>query len=170
MRALSRILLLVIIAVVGSALYVRFAPLELTVADANPYFDMAPEEPNWALAAPNEAGLDDVRTIEAGVYAAGPEELMSAFEEVALSQPRVEPAPLATGDPLLRAFVQRSALMGFPDVISVRAIDLGAGDAGTRAGLVIYSRSVYGYSDLGVNGERVASWLAALDDRVERVR
>ena len=29
--------------------------------------------------------------------------------------------------------------------------------------LVLYSRSVYGHSDLGVNRARVTAWLAALD-------
>jgi len=31
---------------------------------------------------------------------------------------------------------------------------------------VIYSRSVYGHSDLGVNLARVRAWLAAVDDAI----
>lgn len=56
-------------------------------------------------------------------------------------------------------FVQRSALMRWPDVVSVKLIDLDGG----RSTLAIYSRSVYGYSDLGVNRARVRRWLAALN-------
>ena len=41
-----------------------------------------------------------------------------------------------------------------------------------RATLAIYSRSVYGRSDFGVNGKRVTRWLAdlavALEDRTNR--
>jgi uncharacterized protein (DUF1499 family) len=32
--------------------------------------------------------------------------------------------------------------------------------------LIMYSRSVYGRSDLGVNRQRVATWLAALQTKI----
>jgi len=56
-------------------------------------------------------------------------------------------------------YVQRSALMRFPDSITVRFIPLGT-DSST---LAIYSRSNYGYSDFGVNEARIRTWLAALE-------
>jgi len=34
--------------------------------------------------------------------------------------------------------------------------------------LIIWSRSVYGYSNMGVNRARVAGWLAALDRRISQ--
>ena len=48
--------------------------------------------------------------------------------------------------------------MGFPDAISIRLMPEGAGTK-----LEIFSRSRYGYSDLGVNAARVAAWIAALE-------
>jgi uncharacterized protein (DUF1499 family) len=54
--------------------------------------------------------------------------------------------------------VQRSPIMRFPDVITVRIIPLGP----AHSTLAIYSRSIYGYSDLGVNRARVTRWLERL--------
>jgi len=54
--------------------------------------------------------------------------------------------------------VQRSALFRFPDTVSIEVIPLGD----SRSTLAIYSRSTYGYSDLGVNRKRIERWLARL--------
>ena len=59
-------------------------------------------------------------------------------------------------------FEQRSRFFRFPDLISVRFIPNGENESS----VAIYSRSRYGYSDLGVNRERVRSWLKALRDRL----
>jgi uncharacterized protein (DUF1499 family) len=48
--------------------------------------------------------------------------------------------------------------MRFPDYITLRTVDLGDG----VSGIAVWSRSRYGYSDLGVNRERVEKLLAAL--------
>ena len=68
---------------------------------------------------------------------------------------------LASDDqPRLQAqFVVRSAWLNFPDLI-VAQVNVAGPDAST---LVLYSRSVYGYGDFGVNRARVVTWLTALD-------
>ncbi len=66
-------------------------------------------------------------------------------------------------DPQIQ-FVQRSRLMNFPDLITVRFYDLGE----NRSTLAIYSRSLYGYYDLGANRRRIKSWLLELERRVSR--
>lgn len=58
--------------------------------------------------------------------------------------------------------IQRSAFWRFPDSITVRFIPLPEGGST----LAIYSRSLTGYSDFGVNRKRVEAWLAALDVEV----
>lgn len=139
---------------------------------ADPLTVEAPSSPNWALSAPREVETASAPTRETPIYATGPEELKAAFQAVAMADERVTPfAPLNQPDTdnQLFAFVQRSAMLGFPDVISVRVLDLGAGDAGQRASLAVFSRSVYGYSDFGVNAARVDRWLSALDAQVPRV-
>lgn len=61
-------------------------------------------------------------------------------------------------------FVARSAVFNFPDLIAVQVIAAGP----DRSALVLYSRSVYGYSDFGVNRQRVTAWLAALQTKINR--
>ena len=55
-------------------------------------------------------------------------------------------------------YVQRSALLGFPDTIVVRYLDLPGG----RSTLALYSRSQLGHSDLGANKARLERWLARI--------
>jgi uncharacterized protein (DUF1499 family) len=43
----------------------------------------------------------------------------------------------------------------------------GISEGTDTATLVLYSRSVYGYGDLGANRQRVAAWLAALDHMLD---
>jgi uncharacterized protein (DUF1499 family) len=54
-------------------------------------------------------------------------------------------------------WVVRSAIMNFPDIV---VGEITGGPAGS--GLFLYSRSLFGYSDLGVNHRRVEAWIAAL--------
>ena len=56
----------------------------------------------------------------------------------------------------------RSAVFNFPDLVTAQTNDVGP-DSST---LVLYSRSVYGYSDLGVNRQRLNAWLAALQSKI----
>jgi uncharacterized protein (DUF1499 family) len=55
-------------------------------------------------------------------------------------------------------YVQRTPLLGFPDTIELRYVDLPGG----RSTLAIYSRSKLGHSDLGANRARIARWLQLL--------
>lgn len=61
-------------------------------------------------------------------------------------------------------FVARSAVFNFPDLIAVQVIAAGP----ESSALVLYSRSVYGYADFGVNRRRVDAWLSALQTRINR--
>ena len=63
---------------------------------------------------------------------------------------------MVAGDPasLMITYVQRSAIIGFPDYITVKALELPDGSA-----LAIFSRSRFGSSDFGVNEARVVAWL-----------
>ena len=61
-------------------------------------------------------------------------------------------------------YVVRSALLNFPDLVTVQVNANGT----DRSTLVIWSRSVYGRSDFGVNRDRTNAWLAALRQSQER--
>ena len=60
-------------------------------------------------------------------------------------------------------FVVRSALFGFPDLVSIKFLDVKAG----KSTFALYSRSVYGRSDLGVNRARTLAWLALVNSVIE---
>ncbi|MGF1446082.1 MAG: DUF1499 domain-containing protein [Pikeienuella sp.] len=112
-------------------------------------------KPNDYLVAPKgmaAARLDRVTASVAGT----PEALAGRLHEAALAEPRVE---VVAGGPAtgFTTYVQRSAIFGFPDYVSVRAITVTDG-----AALAIWSRSRFGYSDLGVNKARVERWLSAV--------
>jgi uncharacterized protein (DUF1499 family) len=96
---------------------------------------------------------------EAKIYDATPAELSARLTRVALSEPDTS---ALSSDPrhirLLR-FVQYSRVMRFPDTIDVEVLPSGQG----RSTLAIYSRSLVGYGDFGVNRARIERWLAALD-------
>jgi uncharacterized protein (DUF1499 family) len=84
--------------------------------------------------------------------------LKKAWLELMAAQPRVVQIGISA-DASQYDFIQRSQWLRFPDVITVKFIDL----ATNRSTLAIYSRSHYGYSDLGVNRKRIESWLQNLN-------
>ena len=79
------------------------------------------------------------------------------------SQPRTYVAA-AFPDRLQVHYVVRSALLNFPDLVTVQVSSVAA----DRSTLVIWSRSVYGRSDFGVNRQRTLTWLAAMQQTTER--
>ena len=128
-----------------------------------PPMDMAaivrPSTPNTALAAP--AGFTPAPDIVTGPYDVPAKHLFDAAVAVALANPRT--FLLIRYDERLQAhFVARSAAFGFPDLVALQVTEAGPG----RSSLVLWSRSVYGHSDLGVNRKRLASWLGDLRDRL----
>ena len=62
-------------------------------------------------------------------------------------------------------WVARTRLMNYPDLINAQVVELPGG-----TGLFLYSRSLVGYSDLGVNAQRVTAWRAAFDAALARAR
>ncbi|MDR3536904.1 MAG: DUF1499 domain-containing protein [Acetobacteraceae bacterium] len=115
-----------------------------------------PATPNTALAAP--AGFQPPPDLVTPVYQVPAQQLYDAIRAVAAGQPR---SFIAAEYPDRRQshYVVRSAMFNFPDLVTIEAMP--AGPAASR--LFVYSRSVFGRSDLGVNRARVVAWLAALD-------
>lgn len=62
-----------------------------------------------------------------------------------------------------RVYVQLSNFWHFPDFIDVKFVALNS----NQSSLSIYSRSQFGYSDLGVNKKRVKQWLLALKNELD---
>ncbi len=117
-----------------------------------------PASPNTALAAP--AGNEPAPDVVAPVFPVPASRLYAGLITMAAAQPRTFLA--AEYPAVLQAhFVARSAVFNFPDLIAAQVSEAGA----DHSTLVLYSRSVYGYSDLGVNRRRLDGWLADLRTR-----
>jgi uncharacterized protein (DUF1499 family) len=114
-----------------------------------------PSSPNTALAAPE--GFSPRPDIVLPVYKVPAATLFAAARAVASAQPRTYPAAEYPAQ-LQAHYVARSALFNFPDLITVQV----RAETDDRSDLVVWSRSIYGRSDLGVNRERVHAWLDAL--------
>lgn len=143
--------LLVLVVLAGGA-YVRLAPDDPALWHVDPLSGASTGRPNEARVTPPGGQGGD---IVSPVFALAPEELMRRFDSAAMSDARV--VRLAGGpEALFATYVQRSAVMGWPDYVSARAVEVEGGSA-----LAIWSRSRYGYGDMGVNRARVERWLAA---------
>ena len=116
------------------------------------------DTPNQYLTCPNNlcpAYIDDLPP----VYAASVAEVRSAWEAMLQAEPRVtELRRSADGTQI--DYVQRSRLLKFPDLITIRFIALDE----KRTTLAIYSRSIYGEGDMGVNKARIRGWVAKLNN------
>ena len=114
-----------------------------------------PPSPNTALVAPPESPLPAHRRV--APFPVPPAALLAALRRVAASRPRC--TLLAEWPERGQAqWVERTRWANFPDILVAQVLPDPAG-----AALVLYSRSLFGWSDFGVNGRRVAAWLAALD-------
>ena len=115
-----------------------------------------PSSPNTALAAPS--GFQPAPDLVTRTYGLPAPELYALANRVAAAQKRTFPQAAFAGQ-LQAQYVVRSALLNFPDLVTIQVDP--AGPAAST--LILWSRSVYGYSDLGVNRNRLVAWLAALD-------
>jgi uncharacterized protein (DUF1499 family) len=118
-----------------------------------------PASPNTALAAPQ--GFDPAPDIVTPRYRLAAERLFALIQTVAAGQTRTFQSALYP-DQLQVHYVVRSAWLNFPDLVTV-AIQP---DGPASSTMILYSRSVYGHSDLGVNRARVEAWLGALQTQI----
>jgi hypothetical protein len=131
----------------GGMAWVRLAPLDPADWHLDPELVAPRTSPNEYRHPPAGTAPD--------VWATDPVTLADRMIDAALAEPRTR---VMAGGPEtgLVTLVQRSALFGFPDVITIETAPVQGG-----AALTVWSRSVYGYGDQGVNAARVARWLAA---------
>ena len=102
--------------------------------------------------------------IESPTFALPKNIMMERVKAIITAEPRTKLVGIDLGlDQLV--FVQRSALLGFPDTIWIQGAYVD-----TRASIIIYSRSNYGYWDFGVNRDRVRTWLAKLGRAMRKDR
>lgn len=113
--------------------------------------------PNDALACP--AGACGTATVDIvpPVFAVDARALRAAMERALQAESNLSRVAVDAAAGTER-YVQRTPLLGFPDTIDVRYLDLSGG----RSSLALYSRSQLGKSDLGANRARIERWIARL--------
>jgi hypothetical protein len=121
-----------------------------------------PPSPNTYLVAP--PGLTAAKSDgEAPVLGVPVEKLKGQWEKMIAGQPRVEKVA-ESADGMQIDYIQRTRLVRYPDWITVRFVALPDDpETGSYSTLAVYSRSVYGYGDMGANKARVQAWLDALN-------
>lgn len=113
-----------------------------------------PRSPNTCLAAPGSH--PGPKQIISPVLPGTPDALFDTLLTIVQDFPHT--SRLAAWPERRQAqWVERSALANFPDIIVAECV---AAPEGTS--LFLYSRSLLGYSDFGVNEKRVTRWLEAL--------
>lgn len=118
-----------------------------------------PSSPNAALVAP--AGVTGERHETTALRAISPDAAWGVLR--ALGEGRARVWTLGEFAPLRQIhWVERSAIMNYPDIIVGQVLTLPGG-----TGYWLYSRSLVGYSDLGVNAKRIAAWRADLERRLD---
>ena len=113
------------------------------------------QRPNDALACPAGA-CAAVAEFDVPPYPVTAVHLLQQAEAIFSAEPRTK-LIARYENPAGLVFVQRSRICRFPDTVRVQAVDVDDG-----ASLIIYSRSDYGFWDIGVNRRRVRRWLSAL--------
>lgn len=112
-----------------------------------------PASPNAHLAAPPGATAERHETVP--LLGLPPDRAWAVLRTLGDGMPRVW--KLAEWPDQRQAqWVARSRLMNYPDLVNAAIVELAQG-----TGLFLYSRSLIGWSDLGVNAARVAAWRAA---------
>jgi Protein of unknown function (DUF1499) len=117
-----------------------------------------PRKPNSYLMSPEGYCLYPPKDVSP-VFDIPAKELAAAFEILAFGEERTEKVSEREIDGEIQMdFVQFSALIGYPDTITVRFIGLPEG----QSTMAIFSRAHYGYRDFGVNENRVKNWVQKL--------
>ena len=118
------------------------------------------DSPNQYLVCPQDL-CNGQQHLMSKTYAAPAETLRDRFDDLIVREPRVERIHVSD-DGMQTDYVQRTELMQYPDWITVKVISLSS----QTSTLAIYSRSVYGYGDNGVNKARIDALLAELDQSI----
>ncbi len=124
--------------------YIRFAPSDT---------DMLHKDPQTAASTgkPNEYRFTST------LFDITADELIRLIDDFVQNQPRTTRIAGAV-DTKMITYVQRSVLMGYPDYITIKAVTSGV----DQSKLVIFSRSRFGHSDLGVNKMRIDQWISVI--------
>jgi uncharacterized protein (DUF1499 family) len=125
----------------------RFWPVSVSDISDDPFNTKPPQKPNYYISTDVE-----------GEFAIPAIELQAALEALIAKQSRLIEVSRSDVAGYQASYVVRSFIMGFPDFLSIK-IEENSPKAST---IKLFSRSKFGYSDLGVNRKRIQGLLFAL--------
>ena len=157
MQRMAIFMVIAIILLIG-AFYVRAVTAHHDPAEwhIDPLTVELPSSPNTYYVAP-QSMVESQVALEAPVYTAPAAIMAKAFNDFVITQPNTI---LLAGsvDELWMTYVQRTPTLKMPDYITVKFIDLEDG----KSTIALYSRSRFGYGDMGVNKARAELWLQSI--------
>lgn len=115
------------------------------------------DTPNDALAC-GEGLCAAKPDMAAHVFAVPAADLFYRIQQAVAEEPRLVLMAKEPERGVLR-YVQRSAVLRFPDTINVKVVGLPDG----RSTVLLYSRSQIGRGDLGVNRKRLERWIGLIE-------
>ncbi len=127
---------------VALAVYIRLAPSDPAVWNADITADGYVPQANWAAFCPETGSRDAIMTDD-----------LAPLDAVAMATPRTTRLAGSVAEGRI-TWVTRSKVMGFPDYTTAAIRQT---DAGPQ--LCVVGRLRFGQSDLGVNAKRVGGWL-----------
>lgn len=122
-----------------------------------------PDSPNTYLIVAAGQGLSAMSDATAPMLNVSADRLATAWVEIVRGRPRTRVLGVSD-DGLQIEAEQRSALFGFIDRISFRAVPL----APEQSTFFAYSRSQTGYWDFGVNCSRLREWVSELTVTIDK--
>ena len=154
MRIATLLLLAAVIGIAAVAFYVRSVSSDPAEWHVDPLIGTRTGAPNDFLLLPPGADGGDAPS---PVFAVPPAVMAARLSALASAEPRLDliDGQVQAG---FATFVVRSRWIGWPDYVSVRIVPAGEGGSA----LAIWSRSRFGYSDMGVNEARVSRWVETL--------
>lgn len=125
----------------------RFWPISVSEISNDPFNTKAPQKPNYYISTDVE-----------GKFAIPAIKLKTAIEAQIAKQPCLKEVLRIDATGFQATYVVRSFIMGFPDFLSIKIEE----DTPKTSTIKLFSRSKFGYSDLGVNRKRIQGLLFSL--------
>ena len=160
LRVLNLLGILLIVAVIAAVSYVRIAPVRAKPVDFATL--RLAKKPNQYLVCPLGLCQNATPHRQSPDFDLPAAKLLEHWQAVALAAPRTVAFAAASALAGQVSFVQRSRWLAYPDLITIAVLSHGEG----KSSFALYSRSVYGRSDFGVNKARVEDWIERLQVRI----
>lgn len=147
-----KLVIIAVCLVIAALSFFRLYPVDTKAMNVDPFGVQPPNKPNYYIT-----------SLEEGTFDIPAEELVEKLRTVLAKTARTNRIsrnyyPADSDEFYGATFVTRTRLMGYPDYTSIKVVKTSP----TTSQMMMFGRARFGYSDLGVNKQRILGWLAAL--------